>query len=169
MLLRQEHPKASLNLHSGALSVSFRSPTATEQFIDLTLCRFWTERTRTNWSRSSTSCCGVTGCSDRPDTLTSEEPLSRLVLGGSYKMLQIYFGECPFHEVRCIKTRKGRDPRRKDPDRSGRYSASPYVGPSRIQAVMRCRLVVKPGSVVVHSPRSTQDWRPSRSTLSPRS
>jgi hypothetical protein len=36
----------------------------------------------------------------------------------------------------------------------GTLTTSPYVGLSRIQAVMRCQLVVNPGSVVVHSPEA---------------
>src|SRR5215204_4290779 len=39
-------------------------------------------------------------------------------------------------------------------EQGGTLTTSPYVGLSRIQAVMRCRLVVNPGSVVVHSPEA---------------
>ena len=39
-------------------------------------------------------------------------------------------------------------------EQGGTLATSPYVGLSRIQAVMRCRLVVNRGSVVVHSPEA---------------
>ena len=39
-------------------------------------------------------------------------------------------------------------------EQGGTLTTSPSVGLSRIQAVMRCRLVVNPGSVVVHSPEA---------------